>query len=78
VVSPNVRVHSYSVIDDSVIMDGVEIGRNCQIRRAIIDKNVVVPPSTRIGYDRAEDEARGMVVTESGLTVLGKEFTFPA
>jgi glucose-1-phosphate adenylyltransferase len=78
VVSPNVRVHSYSVIDDSVIMDGVEIGRNCQIRRAIIDKNIVVPPSTRIGYDRAEDEARGMVVTESGLTVLGKEFTFPA
>ncbi|KAB7744513.1 glucose-1-phosphate adenylyltransferase [Nostocoides sp. F2B08] len=78
VVSPKVRVHSYSTIDDSVIMDSVEIGRNCQIRRAIIDKNIVVPPSTRIGYDRAEDEARGMVVTESGLTVLGKDYTFPA
>lgn len=78
VVSPKVRVHSYSTIDDSVIMDSVEIGRNCQIRRAIIDKNVVVPPSTRIGYDRAEDEARGMVVTESGLTVLGKDYTFSA
>ena len=78
VVSPKVRVHSYSSVDDSVIMDSVEIGRNCQIRRAINDKSIVVPPSTRIGYDRAEDEARGMVVTDSGLTVLGKDYTFPA
>ena len=78
VVSPNVRVHSYSTIEDSVIMDGVEIGRNCQIRRTIIDKNIVVPASTRIGYDRAEDEARGMVVTDTDLTVLGKEYRFPS
>ena len=77
VVSPNVRVHSYASIDDSVILDGVEIGRNCQVRRAIIDKNVRVPPNTRIGYDRGEDEGRGFSVTESGVTVIGKGYQFP-
>ncbi|NLJ55067.1 MAG: glucose-1-phosphate adenylyltransferase [Intrasporangiaceae bacterium] len=77
VISPNVRVHSYAVVDDSVIMDGVEVGRNCQVRRAIIDKSVVVPPNTRIGYDQEEDRARGFEVTESGLTVVGKGYRFP-
>ena len=77
VVSPNVRVHSYASVDDSVILDGVEIGRNCQVRRAVIDKNVRVPPNTRIGYDRAEDEERGFSVTESGITVIGKGYQFP-
>ena len=77
VLSPNVRVHSYSSIDDSVILDGVEIGRNCQVRRAIIDKSVVVPPNTRIGYDAAEDTARGLLVTESGITVIEKGYAFP-
>jgi len=77
IVSPNVRVHSYASVDDSVILDGVEIGRNCQVRRAIIDKNVRVPPNTRIGYDRDEDEGRGFSVTESGITVVGKGYQFP-
>jgi glucose-1-phosphate adenylyltransferase len=77
VVSPNVRVHSYASVDDSVILDGVEIGRNCQVRRAVIDKNVRVPPNTRIGYDRGEDEERGFSVTESGITVIGKGYQFP-
>lgn len=76
IISPNVRVHSYSTVDDSVIMDNVEIGRNCQIRRSIIDKSVVVPSNTRIGYDVEQDEARGFHVTESGITVVGKGYRF--
>jgi glucose-1-phosphate adenylyltransferase len=77
IISPNVKIHSYASVDDSVVMDGVEIGRNCQVRRSIIDKNVRVPPNTRIGYDRGEDEGRGFSVTESGLTVVGKGYQFP-
>jgi glucose-1-phosphate adenylyltransferase len=73
VLSPAVRVHSYSSIDESVILDGVEVGRHCTIRRTIIDKNVVVPEGTTIGVDHAHDRARGFVVTESGITVVGKE-----
>ena len=72
VVSPGVRMNSWSSISDSVIMDGVSIGRHCQIHRAIIDKGVVVPPRTQIGLDAAKDRARGFVVTDSGITVIGK------
>ena len=77
IISPNVRVHSYATVDGSVVLDGVEIGRNSQVRRAIIDKNVRIPPNTRIGYDRGEDEGRGFSVTESGVTVIGKGYQFP-
>ena len=73
VLSPGVRIHSYSAVDESVILDGVNIGRHCTIRRAIIDKNVVVPEGTAIGVDQDHDLARGFIVTESGITVVGKE-----
>ncbi len=77
VVSPRVRVRSYSEVSDSVLLDGVQVGRNCQIRKSIIDKNVVVPDGTRIGVDHDHDRARGFVVTESGIVVIGKEQEVP-
>ncbi|HYN28384.1 MAG TPA: glucose-1-phosphate adenylyltransferase [Dermatophilaceae bacterium] len=72
VLSPDVRVHSYAEIDESVILEGVQVHRHCHIRRAIIDKNVVVPEGTSIGFDREKDLARGFTVTDTGLTVIGK------
>jgi len=72
VLSPRVHVHSATTIDDSVLLDGVEVGRHAVIRRAIIDKNVYVPEKTSIGVDREADEARGFVVTDSGLTIVAK------
>ncbi len=71
VVGRNVRIHSYSQIEDSVIMDWVEIGRGCKIRRAIVDKSNVVPPGTEIGYDLAKDRKR-YFVSETGIVVLGR------
>ena len=73
VLSPRVFVRSYATVNDSVLLDGVRVGRHAQIRRAIIDKNVVVPEGTTIGVDREHDLERGFVVTESGITVVGKE-----
>ena len=70
--SPGVRVNSWSTVSDSVLMDGVTVGRHCQIHRAIIDKDVIVPPRTQIGLDAEKDLARGWVVTDSGITVVGK------
>jgi glucose-1-phosphate adenylyltransferase len=72
VLSPRCHVHSGTTIDDSVLLDGVTVGRNCVIRRAIIDKGVVVPENTSIGVDAERDRARGFMVTESGLTVIAK------
>jgi glucose-1-phosphate adenylyltransferase len=71
VVGRNVRIHSYSQIEDTVIMDWVEIGRGCKIRRAIIDKSNVIPPGTEIGYDLAKDREHHFV-SESGIVVIGR------
>jgi glucose-1-phosphate adenylyltransferase len=73
VLSPNVSVHSWATVSDSVLMDNVDIGRHAVVRRAILDKNVQVPEGARIGMDPDEDRARGFTVTESGITVVGKD-----
>lgn len=67
-----VRVHSYALVEDSILFDDVEVGRGCRIRRAIIEKNVHLPPGTIIGYD-AEEDRRRWQVTESGLVVIKGE-----
>ncbi|WP_437203324.1 glucose-1-phosphate adenylyltransferase [Planctomicrobium sp. SH664] len=76
VLSPNVRVNSWSEISDSIVFEGVNIGRHAKIRRSIIDKGVQIPPGTRIGFDPQEDRARGLTVSESGITVVPKWHTF--
>ena len=71
-----VHVHSYSLAENCVLFDNVHIGRHSQVKRAIIDKDVIVPPNTRIGYDLEEDRARGFTVTENGVVVVPKSYTF--
>ena len=72
ILSPKVRINSYSQISDSILMENVSIGRHSEIKRAIIDKNVEIPAYTRIGFDREEDEKRGFCVSENGITVVPK------
>lgn len=71
VLSPNVRVQDHADVRESVIMENVVIGAQCRIKRAIIDKDVVIPPGTEIGYDRHADTQR-FTVTDSGLVVISK------
>ncbi len=71
VLHPRVRIHSYSEVDESILMDGVEVGRHSKIRRAIIDKGVKLPPNTTIGYDLEADRQR-YTVTDSGIVVVPK------
>ena len=71
VVSPGVRLERGSQVEDSVLMDGVQIGEGAVVRRAILDKNVVVPPWARIGVDLDADRER-YHVSAGGVTVLGK------
>jgi glucose-1-phosphate adenylyltransferase len=64
------RVSSYSSINDSVILPDVEIGENCRITKAIIDRGSVIESGTVIGEDHDADRERGFRVTESGLTLV--------
>jgi glucose-1-phosphate adenylyltransferase len=72
----NVMVRSWAEVDESVIMDHVEIGRGCRIKKAIIDKHNVIPPGTHIGIEPQEDRKR-FDVTPRGIAVVPKGF-FPA
>ncbi len=71
-----VRAHSYTLVESSVVFDNVEIGRHSHVKNAIIDKDVTIPPGTHIGEDVEEDRARGFTVTESGIVVVPKSYTF--
>jgi glucose-1-phosphate adenylyltransferase len=72
VLAPNVRVNSYARVEDSILFDGVDVGRHCHIRKAIIDKDVKLPPNTTIGYDLEQDRRRGFLMTEQGVVVIAK------
>jgi glucose-1-phosphate adenylyltransferase len=72
VLSPWVVVHSYAEVTGSVLMNNVTVGRNAIVRNAIVDKNVVIPEGARLGVDPEEDRARGFVVSDGGITVVGK------
>ena len=71
VLGRSVFVHSWSTVEDSVLMDYCEIGRHARVRRAIIDKNVYVPEGDEIGYNLERDRQR-FHVTDSGLVVIAK------
>jgi len=69
VLCPNVRVHSFCHIEECILMPGVRVGRHARIRRAIIDRDVLIPRGALIGFD-AEEDCRRHTVTESGIVVV--------
>ena len=74
VLSPDVRVNSYSEVDSSILFSHVNVGRHCRIRKAIIDRDVHIPEGTTIGYDTEADRQR-YFVTESGITVVTRDYS---
>lgn len=75
VLSPGVRINSFSSVEESILFDGVNIGRYAQVRRTIIDKDVDIPPKSRIGFDLEKDRKR-FVVTEKGIVIVPKKTKF--
>lgn len=65
----NVRVHSYSELEETVVLPDCDIGESCQIKRAVIDKGCHIPEGTIIGQDPKED-AKRFYVSESGITLV--------
>jgi glucose-1-phosphate adenylyltransferase len=76
VIGCRVRVNSWAIVEDSVIMDDVQIGRNARIRRAIIDKRNIIGEGETVGYDLDADRKKGYKVTENGLVILPKRPKF--
>ena len=72
VLCPNVRVHSYGLIEHCILMPGVRVGRHARIRRAIIDRDVLIPRGAVIGFNAEEDRKRH-TVTDLGVVVVTED-----
>lgn len=75
VLGRGVHVHTGATIEGCVIMDNCDIGRYAKLRHAILDKNVRIPQDATVGYDLDADRARGWHVSDSGIVVIGREFS---
>jgi glucose-1-phosphate adenylyltransferase len=69
ILCPNVRVHSFCSVEQSILMPGVRVGRHARIRRAIIDRDVLLPRGAYIGFNPEEDRKRH-TVTDDGIVVV--------
>jgi glucose-1-phosphate adenylyltransferase len=72
VLSQDVHVHSYSIIEDSIIFGDVEIGEGCRLRNVIVDRHTTIPPNTMIGFDHVADSSR-YTMSEKGVIVVTAE-----
>lgn len=68
----SVRVESYSLIEDSLILPEVEIGQHCEIRHAIIEKGCDIPNNTQIGVD-AQEDAKHFYISPKGVVLVTPE-----
>ena len=75
VLGRGVRINTGAVVEGCVLMDNCKIGRRSKLRRAILDKNVRIPEDATVGYDLDADRARGWHVTESGIVVIGRQYS---
>jgi len=66
----SVHTHSYSLIEESVLMHGSHVGEHCKLRRVIVDSRCKIPDGLTIGYDRKQDIANGFRVSEKGITLV--------
>jgi glucose-1-phosphate adenylyltransferase len=73
VVSYYAVIRSWATVEESVIMDYVTVGRHCNIKKAIIDKDNIIPDHTKIGYEPKEDR-KHFTVTPRGIVVVPKGF----
>ena len=74
ILSPGVYIHSGAFIEESVVFNDADIGRDARIRRTIIDKGARIPRGMLIGYNHDEDSKR-FKVTNSGIVVVPKGYS---
>jgi glucose-1-phosphate adenylyltransferase len=74
ILSPQVRINSFSHVEESVLLDGVNVGRHARLRRCIVDKGVRIPAGAEIGFDPELDAKRFTV--SDGIVVVPKGYDF--
>ena len=72
VLCPNVRVHSFCNIEQSILMPGVRVGRHARLRRVIVDRDVFIPRGACIGFN-LDDDRRRHTVTDAGVVVVTRD-----
>jgi glucose-1-phosphate adenylyltransferase len=77
VLSPGAHLHSYAQVEDSVLMQGVDVGQRAVVRRAIVDKNVRIAPGAEVGVDPVADRER-FTISAGGVVVIPKGATVAA
>jgi glucose-1-phosphate adenylyltransferase len=70
VLSPGVRVNSFCVVEHSILLPNVKIGRSAHLRRTIVNTGAIIPASAVIGFDADADRNNGYTVTDGGITVV--------
>ena len=70
VLSPGVRVHSYTEIEHSILMPNVSVGRYSRVRKAILDQGVSLPQNSQVGFDADADREKGYLISDGGVTVV--------
>jgi glucose-1-phosphate adenylyltransferase len=75
IIGPSSRINSYAHVEESILFDGVDVGRHARLRRVIVDKNVRIPPRIEIGYDLDADARRFPIV--DGIVVIPKDTEIP-
>ena len=73
VIGFNCRIEREGSVEDSVLFDGVIVGRGAEVRRAVLDKRVQIRPGARVGFNADEDRRRGFVISAGGVTCVPKE-----
>ncbi|MGD8593252.1 MAG: glucose-1-phosphate adenylyltransferase, partial [Gammaproteobacteria bacterium] len=71
----NVFVDEESVVEGSLLFEGVRVGKGCRLTNCIVDKNVIIPDRERIGYEMEKDRKR-FTVSEKGIVVVPKGYKF--
>jgi glucose-1-phosphate adenylyltransferase len=77
VLSPGAHLHSNALVEDAVILQGTDVGRDAIVRRAIVDKNVRIAEGAKVGVDPEADRER-FTVSEGGIVVIPKGETVAA
>lgn len=77
ILSHDVRVEAQALVEESILFDGVRVGKGARLRRCIVDKRVTIPPGANIGWNR-ELDAKRFTVSEEGVVVVTKGYRFPS